>query len=822
LVVPVEFSDVKHTRTVSSIYGDYLGPYPSVASYYEQGSYGQLKVSGTVTDWLGLAGTMVQYGSDAAGGGVDTGTTGGGGSLPASANLVSAAESALAASNSTINPSDYDYFVVLHAGAGQESNTTHTDLIWSVAYQSGLRAAVQCGCRYSVDAADVVPEFEERGAVPMGVYAHELGHLFGLPDLYKAQTQMMGPWELMDGGVWNGHPYGSSPAELSAWSRLKVGWLQPSEIRYFNSTSSGFALLNPLETPSGGYAAAEVQASSTLYYMIEVRQPIEFDKGLPDFGVVTYSVSTAEAGSDSLHKVQTLESAFHTGYLFQSSAGEPVDFKIFAGFANGSYLVGFGQSGFIKTATLTIKVLPPTPNTTLLVNGQAYMADSNGTVTVLDYSGNPTGFNVTTPQTTSIGPGMRSRFASWSTGSTSETLTLPGNNATISASYKIQYTVNVISLYGNSTGTGWYDDGTNATLSTTSPVNATQPDTRHTFARWTGDYNETSNPITVQVLRPLNLTATWKTQYHVTVDTADHAFSTGSGWYDTGATANFTVTPPPPDNGTWYIFKGWTGNYTGTSMSGFVNVTAPARVKVAWTTLEWTIFRFVDADNNSVTPPRITNAQLVASNGTTVPVNMTSTAQWLVNGTYSVTIVQSFGVNVAGNNQTFATSPNGAPTIHLALFDLTFSAHDLIATSPVAGVNVTIALPDGTPETAISGTDGRLVFTQLPAFEYPYRVTGGWVLQASGTAKVTQSQTTVQVPLLVLPTLLGLAAAITVIGLVAFMFMSRRRRGRGRKRAKRSRKKKKRSKKNSALVKKLLSGELKVGPGGELVAAEKS
>ena len=57
---------------------------------------------------------------------------------------------------------------------------------------------------------------------------HELGHFFGLPDLYDAsgQTMGIGNWGIMAVGAWNGGD-GRSPAHFCVWSKIMLGLLQP-------------------------------------------------------------------------------------------------------------------------------------------------------------------------------------------------------------------------------------------------------------------------------------------------------------------------------------------------------------------------------------------------------------------------------------------------------------------------------------------------------------------------------------------------------------------------------------------------------------------
>ncbi len=67
------------------------------------------------------------------------------------------------------------------------------------------------------------------GINEIGVFCHEFGHAFGLPDLYDTNggTQGIGHWGLMGSGNWN-KP--TNPAHFEAWSKAELGWLFPTEV----------------------------------------------------------------------------------------------------------------------------------------------------------------------------------------------------------------------------------------------------------------------------------------------------------------------------------------------------------------------------------------------------------------------------------------------------------------------------------------------------------------------------------------------------------------------------------------------------------------
>jgi immune inhibitor A len=120
-----------------------------------------------------------------------------------------------------------DALTVVHAGPGAEF-TGSTGDIWS--HQWSITPRLKDGVyifNYSME-----PEYMQTpGDATIGVFAHELGHVFGLPDLYDYgyDSNGAGDWSLMAGGSWNG-VNGSSPAHFDAWSRAELGFAVPAVI----------------------------------------------------------------------------------------------------------------------------------------------------------------------------------------------------------------------------------------------------------------------------------------------------------------------------------------------------------------------------------------------------------------------------------------------------------------------------------------------------------------------------------------------------------------------------------------------------------------
>ncbi len=79
-------------------------------------------------------------------------------------------------------------------------------------------------------------------------FIHEFGHSIGLPDVYsRTSSNSTGSWEVMSGTT------SPSPQNLSSWSRLMLGWLQPTVIvpPAFGGAESASITLETLDDPAG-------------------------------------------------------------------------------------------------------------------------------------------------------------------------------------------------------------------------------------------------------------------------------------------------------------------------------------------------------------------------------------------------------------------------------------------------------------------------------------------------------------------------------------------------------------------------------------------
>ncbi len=139
------------------------------------------------------------------------------------------------------NDGKVDGIIVIHAGQAEEV-TGNTSQIWS--HRWTLSEADGNGPRTNngkiIDDYTVQSEYiENAGDTVIGVFAHELGHIFGLPDLYDTtyETYGVGDWSLMSYGAWLGsNNLGESPTPFLSWEKAKLGWITVENV----SLTAGF------------------------------------------------------------------------------------------------------------------------------------------------------------------------------------------------------------------------------------------------------------------------------------------------------------------------------------------------------------------------------------------------------------------------------------------------------------------------------------------------------------------------------------------------------------------------------------------------------
>lgn len=600
IVLCVEFTNLNHTKTKSEI-SDVV--FNRVNQYYHEVSYNKISLTGSVSRWYQMNKTVGAYGRDSS---LNIDDPNGDGS-PDSWMLI---QEAIDAADPEIDFSPYSYLIVLHAGSGQETSSNSNDL-WSCAYLMGVWFKTRDSVSFSK--AMIVPETESQGADTVGVIAHEFGHLLGLPDLYDPYRtkDYVGRWELMGKGLWNGNPPGSSPAHMLAWEKIRLGWISESQVIVVPSGIIRNVTFTPFEL-NGTTLVVKVPVTDRIYYLLELRQRIGFDIGLPDTGVLVTYVNGEISGAGSVRIVDANpltatmdDAAFKPGRTFSDPTNKV--FLSILGTSEQNWHLVVNRVGPASDLAVTKFEMSPYPPRAGRVTTLSTYVTNQGTASALNFTVEIylDGRLIYT-STYTLEPGQSQliqltwnatfgkhvlRCVADSAGRLSE---LNRYNNEVTREFLVGSILSVrLPWAGGSIQVNGTTYAANGTMVIEVPILPGQqtvgvpyehplsPGKRQIFVRWSD--GDTSNPRVYSATGDVTLSAEYRTQYRLTIDSGKGTTS-GDGWYDQNSTATAKVTSPIPINNgkTRLTFSHWSGNYTSNSTSLQIFMNCPYNLTANW------------------------------------------------------------------------------------------------------------------------------------------------------------------------------------------------------------------------------------------------
>ncbi|MET9801423.1 M6 family metalloprotease domain-containing protein [Streptomyces sp. NPDC006368] len=176
------------------------------------------------------------------------------------------------------------------------------------------------------DLRRVVTVFE-RHPPDRNVLAHETGHVFDLPDLYRRPTDGKGDWDTHVGD-WDvmGSQFAMAP-ELFGWHKWKLGWLDGHQVRCVGAGGTTLLTLEPLgEAPQRGVSVgtrlAVVRTGRHTALAIEARGATGNDRGTCTEGVLIYRVRGEEASGGG--PVEVVDTHPRSGACWDRSVYPPL------------------------------------------------------------------------------------------------------------------------------------------------------------------------------------------------------------------------------------------------------------------------------------------------------------------------------------------------------------------------------------------------------------------------------------------------------------------------------------------------------------------
>jgi len=689
-VLLIEFSDKKHTTSVEDIQNNV---FVNVNNYWREVSYNKLSITGEITKkWYVVENTYAYFAVE-----------------ETSTKKMQLIEQAINSAGGEIDMREYPYAIIVHAGDDEGRSMNKSDM-WS--YASIGRGSVRTNKWGTLTIGiALVAELD-----PIGVICHEMGHNFGLPDLWnydvtKTSTpwadDFVGEWDLMAHGMWaNG---GSTPSHPSSWCKMVLGWIDETQIAEVSLEYSKDVGINPLESGTGTLAV-KIPLSTSTYYLIEVRRKTGFDSALPDEGVLIFLVDESRGNGDGILRYMKPADSMNEAWeaeRFYTDAENGVAVGILLQDKNFAFTLTFRFG--LSSASYSLTVITPQEGVKVTIDGGLHQTNSSKQVTVRDLAFGEHVVEVESPiQDTND---TRTVFSQWDDGDTNNPRTiLLDSNKTLTASYKTQYFLQIESE-GEVTGEGWYDSDSVAKFKVSNATMSSGNSTRLTFQGWFGDYEGKELSSSIKMDKPKKITAEWKRQYLLTINSKFGA-PTGQGWYDENTTAEVSVqTPVETGEGVRQAFIRWSGDMESKNATNTVLMDGPKRLSVEWQEQHQVIVTFIDSNNREVTSPQ---PSLKMLSDEQKRADLTSGNVWLDSGNYTLEEAKWCDVMVGKVGSRYATGPNVKWIIPLEIYSVNITVRSSITGLPVKGAGVVVKLPNGESFNATTDEGGVAMVPQLP------------------------------------------------------------------------------------------------------------
>lgn len=257
----------------------------SVKDFYKENSYNQLDLNVTVVGPYTADYNMAYYGANDAN---DN-------DINPQALIVEALQKA----DPSVNYADFDNdgdgkvdgVHVIFAGYDEAFSGVSPNAIWSHRWAiPGLTLDGKLITDYSCSSE--LKYYTGNTICGIGTACHEMGHIFGASDFYDTNEGQVndgdykgtGVWDLMASGGWN-YNYGDKPAHFNPYTKTQT--FQWATLQ--NITLDNVITLYPANSNGNSFYRLNTFTPGE-YFLIENRQKLGFDAGLPGDGMLVYHV----------------------------------------------------------------------------------------------------------------------------------------------------------------------------------------------------------------------------------------------------------------------------------------------------------------------------------------------------------------------------------------------------------------------------------------------------------------------------------------------------------------------------------------------------
>ncbi len=321
LVILVQFADQDSLGTSPSQWRDrFFGATDSVSDYYDEVSYGKLKIAPAADSFGandGVVGWVTLNRNHPRADGSERQAT---------------VRDAVIAANPYVNYASYDrdgdgrvsadelHITVIPAG-WEESSCVNvsgaTPAVWGHHWVTGDYTPAVDGV-WAASEYTMFGEMHCGGGAHMatlGIMAHEMGHDLDMPDLYDidgSSSGGVGEWSVMGNGSWLAAPgryAGSDPAHPDAFLKYYQGWTDPLPAGNGRSslgqTETTPAAIRMLDNPGSVDWTFGERSGSGEYFLVENRQRVGYDRALPGCGMLIWHVDETRTSGNSANATET-------------------------------------------------------------------------------------------------------------------------------------------------------------------------------------------------------------------------------------------------------------------------------------------------------------------------------------------------------------------------------------------------------------------------------------------------------------------------------------------------------------------------------------
>ncbi|MCL4404468.1 hypothetical protein M1583_00565 [Candidatus Marsarchaeota archaeon] len=310
------------------------------------------------------------------------------------------------------------------------------------------------------------------------------------------------------------------------------------------------------------------------------------------------------------------------------------------------------------------------------------------------------------PQYIYISNGIRERFMGWSgsgigsySGTNNSTNITLSSNITEEAIWQTQYYINATTPYGNVTGSGWYQNDTQANIAISSTNVSINNGTRMHFVGFSNGVNATREHIIV--ISPINISAIWQTQYYINA-TTPYGNVTGSGWYNRGSNAKITLsrTSQSITKNESMVFVSWSNGATAPNLTIAVNGSYSLIAQYGMAYLE------------RIVPVSQSGDVLNVSTFTYRNRTYTSKSIFMLSGNDTLSNFNYGGVNLTPSNPTISITEPGIIYVKLPVYNVTIMSKNIFG-SPISST-ISVKLQNGSIINGKLGPNGAITIPNVP------------------------------------------------------------------------------------------------------------